>query len=574
MMANTGSLTWNATLPPFVATPPTVTSTSPAVGAINAAAVSASTSSLWPSTATPGTVDSNDGGSVELGVKFTSDVNGYITGVKFYKAAGNTGTHVAHLWTSSGQLLATATFTSESASGWQQVNFATPVAVTAGTTYVASYFAPKGHFSLDRNYFATPKTSGPLHTVAGAGVYQYGSSSAFPGQTYQNSNYWVDVVLSSTPPADTTAPTVTSTNPAAGATSVSTSASIAISFSEAMDASTISNSTVKLLDGSSIITATVAFNSNTNSATITPSAPLSNSKTYTISVAGVKDLAGNALAQNFSSTFTTVAADTTAPTINTVSPANGTTNVATSTAITITFSEALNTSTVNTTTIRLLNGSTSVAATVTYNASTKTATITPNAALGNSTTYTVSVLGGANGVKDAVGNALAQAFTSTFTTAAAQASTSSLWPNTATPGSVDSNDGGSVEVGVKFTSDVNGYITGVKFYKAAGNTGTHVAHLWTSSGQLLATATFTSESASGWQQVNFATPVAVTAGTTYVASYLRSGAISPLIETTSPLRRPAGRCTRSLVPAYTSTAPRAHSLASRIRTATIGSTSC
>ena len=66
--------------------------------------------------------------AVNLGVKFQSDVAGYITGIRFYKGPSNTGTHVGHLWTASGALLATATFTNETASGWQQVNFANPVA--------------------------------------------------------------------------------------------------------------------------------------------------------------------------------------------------------------------------------------------------------------------------------------------------------------------------------------------------------------------------------------------------------------------------------------------------------------
>jgi len=58
-------------------------------------------------------------GAVELGVKFWSDVNGSITGIRFYKASTNTDTHVANLWTSSGTLLTTAMFTGETASGWQ-----------------------------------------------------------------------------------------------------------------------------------------------------------------------------------------------------------------------------------------------------------------------------------------------------------------------------------------------------------------------------------------------------------------------------------------------------------------------
>ena len=87
--------------------------------------------------------------SIEVGVKFKTDTFGVATGIRFYKASTNTGTHVGNLWTSSGQLLASATFTGESASGWQQVNFAQPVLLNPNTTYIASYFAPKGHYSQD-----------------------------------------------------------------------------------------------------------------------------------------------------------------------------------------------------------------------------------------------------------------------------------------------------------------------------------------------------------------------------------------------------------------------------------------
>ena len=98
-------------------------------------------------------------------------------------------------------MLATATFSGESASGWQQVMFSSPVTIAANTTYVASYFAPNGSYAVDNNFFtSTGYDNGALHalsTVAagGNGVYQYGSSSAFPSASYQASNYWVDVVF-------------------------------------------------------------------------------------------------------------------------------------------------------------------------------------------------------------------------------------------------------------------------------------------------------------------------------------------------------------------------------------------
>ncbi len=148
----------------------------------------------------PGTADASDTGAVELGVKFRANVSGFVTGVRFYKGALNTGTHVANLWTSTGTLLATATFTNETASGWQQANFSTPVAISANTTYIVSYFAPGGEYAFDGNFFANAVTNGPLRALAngedgGNGVYHYGAGSSFPSQSFNASNYWVDVVF-------------------------------------------------------------------------------------------------------------------------------------------------------------------------------------------------------------------------------------------------------------------------------------------------------------------------------------------------------------------------------------------
>ena len=61
---------------------------------------------------------------------------------------------------STGTLLASATFTNETASGWQTVNFASPVAITANTTYVASYHS-SGYYSANANYFAAADVNAP-----------------------------------------------------------------------------------------------------------------------------------------------------------------------------------------------------------------------------------------------------------------------------------------------------------------------------------------------------------------------------------------------------------------------------
>jgi hypothetical protein len=148
---------------------------------------------------TPAVADSGDGFSVVLGVKFKADVSGSITGLRFYKAAANTGTHVGSLWSSSGTLLAQATFTNESASGWQTVQFAAPVAITAGTTYVAAYLAPNGHYSASLSAFDTGVDNGALHALATSttpnGVYAYSGSSVYPANDGNSVNYWVDVLF-------------------------------------------------------------------------------------------------------------------------------------------------------------------------------------------------------------------------------------------------------------------------------------------------------------------------------------------------------------------------------------------
>jgi hypothetical protein len=74
---------------------------------------------------------------------------------------------------------------------------------------------------------------------------------------------------------------------------------------------------------------------------------------------------------------------------------------------------------------------------------------------------------------------MASDVTWTFTTAASPAvCPCSIWVNNPTPATVDAGAADPLEVGVKFRSDVNGYISGIRFYKSAANTGTHIASVW------------------------------------------------------------------------------------------------
>ena len=150
--------------------------------------------SLWGDAATPEILSDPDTNPVELGVKFRSDVDGFVTSILFYKSRQNTGDHVGRLWSGSGELLAQANFTNETDSGWQQADFGQPVPIEANTLYVASYHTEVGRYSVDTGYFAAAYGNGPLSTLKDSGVYSYGSGG-FPTNTWQSANYWIDVLV-------------------------------------------------------------------------------------------------------------------------------------------------------------------------------------------------------------------------------------------------------------------------------------------------------------------------------------------------------------------------------------------
>ncbi|MCZ8131098.1 MAG: DUF4082 domain-containing protein [Steroidobacteraceae bacterium] len=482
-----------------------------------------------------------DASPVELGVRFRPSVSGWVTGLRFYKGAGNGGTHVGNLWSAGGALLASATFRNETATGWQTVTFANPVAVTAGTAYVASYFAPQGGYAATAGFFAsTGFTSGPLYLFrdgegGGNGLFRYGSTSGFPTQSYQGTNYWIDVVFATSVGggADTTPPTVTSVAPASGATGVPTTTTVVATFSEPLDAATVSTGTVELRSGSgTLVPAAVAYDATSRRVTLTPNVALPAGTAHTFTLRGgatdprIKDVAGNALAATYTAGFSTGAAggDTTRPTVTARVPAAGATGVATSTTIVVTFSEPLAAASVTTGAAELRGaGGALISTAIAYDAAGPRVTLTPSAALAAGTGYTVTVRGGTTGarVTDLAGNALAADDTWSFTTASSGGgSVYTLFPAGAVPQVPENADTGSVELGVKFRPAVDGAITGLRFYKgSSANAGPHVGNLWSATGARLATGTFQNETASGWQTLTFTTPVAVTAGTVYVASY-------------------------------------------------------
>jgi hypothetical protein len=361
---------------------------------------------IFNSSAVPAVLNGNAGGSIGLGMKFTADQAGTISAIRFYKSpADSSKQHVVNLWSSTGTLLASATSTSETASGWQQVNLISTAAITVNTVYVVSYFSASGSFSATWGYFNQPVDNPPLHAVVnsasnGNGVYVYGTSSAFPTYSGYGANYWVDVVFTpSTGAASLVSLQVNPSNP-----------SIALGSTQQFQAiGTFSDNSTQDL------TSSVSWASS--------GSPL------------VAKITGGGLATG---------------------TGQG------SSVITATASNGI----VGTTTLTVTNTS------------------------------------------------LPSAYT--------------LFNSSAVPTLLNNNAGGSIELGMKFTADQAGIINAIRFYKSPFDSSTqHVANLRSSTGQLLATVTFNNETASGWQQVNLASPVAISANTVYVVSYFSaSGSFS------------------------------------------------
>jgi hypothetical protein len=367
--------------------------------------------SLWSSATAPGNPDSGDPNAVELGVKFRSDIAGFITAIRFYKGPADSGSHVVNLWTNSGTLLASVPVTGETASGWQQVALPSPVAIAANTVYVASYHTTVGRYPADGAYFTLSRDSNVLHapassSVGGNGVFLYGAGG-FPTNTFNATNYWVDVVFMTTLPSDTTSPSVAMTAPANGATVSGAAVTVSASATDNVGVASVQ----LLLDGAPIGApdTTAPYSISWDSTAVA-------NGTHTLS-ARAADAAGNATTAT-AVTVTVANADTMAPTVSSVSPASLAAGVNATTAVTVTFSEEVNPATVNSSTFvlrDLLNNP--VQAAVAYGVGSRTATLTPSSPLSTMATYTATVKGGADGVKDAAGNALAADFPWMFTTA-------------------------------------------------------------------------------------------------------------------------------------------------------------
>jgi hypothetical protein len=266
---------------------------------------------IWTAAAAVGP-EENDASAVDVGIKFRADVNGYVTGIRFYKQPGNVGTHVGKLWTTGGVLLGSATFINETASGWQEASLGSGITIQAGTTYVASVFMPNGHYAANEEAFSTAgEDHPPLHALANGidgpnGVFHPGTNGDFPENTFNSTNYWVDLTFNDQATSDVTPPVVTLVSPANGSASVPAASNVEATFNEAMTAAGVNATSFQLRDGNGAqVPATVSYDAATRTATLDPTNPLDDAAFYTASLAGVTDVAGNAINSTFSWSFTT-----------------------------------------------------------------------------------------------------------------------------------------------------------------------------------------------------------------------------------------------------------------------------
>ncbi|WP_417563765.1 DUF4082 domain-containing protein [Microbacterium sp.] len=512
--------------------------------------------SLFTDLTRPDVASATDTDSVALGVTFSSSQAGTITALRFYKGPGNGSTHVGTLWSAAGTALASVTFTGESTQGWQTAKLSSPVAISAGATYVASYTAPVGGYSVTAGRFASSYTRGPLTVPANGAVFTY--AGGFPNQS-SASDYAVDVVFSQ----KAVGPSVIGVSPDDGATGVAVGSTVSATLDSAASAASIAVS-----NAGAAIAGKTSLSADGKTATFIPSEPLPEAADLVVTVSGIVGTNGGAGADRSWSFTTAGAAAQDVVTMFNGTPTSATTATDDSDSVVLGMSFTTSTpgqvralrfykATGNTGTHVgwLWGGGSTPLATVTFTGETASgwqrAVLSTPVDISPGQTYTVSYLA-PNGNYTYKGGAFASPVTSGPLTATSPANGTYLYGSsgrptssfnstnyfvdvefvptvsgvaqtlfdTSTPTTAAESDTSAVELGTAFTVSAVGEVTAIRFYKGPGNSGTHVGTLWTADGTALATVTFTDETDTGWQRAALSTPVEVSPGQTYVVSYL------------------------------------------------------
>lgn len=255
----------------------------------------------------PKTADAGDKDAAELGLRFTPTVDGYVSGVRFYKSKSNGGQHTGTLWSSTGERLATTTFSDKTDTGWQQAKFDHPLEVSAGTEYVVSYHAPEGHYASEPLAFSySGLEAGPVSVAGGFGTASpgvYNTSGEFPTDDWNRSHYFVDVLFET---VDSIAPMAFGHTPSDTAVSVPTSTPIGATLSKPAQTEGLS---IKLTgDDGSTVSGQTHYDAATRYVSFTPDSALVEGVRYTATL-DARDLSGNPVGEGASWSFRTVLPD-------------------------------------------------------------------------------------------------------------------------------------------------------------------------------------------------------------------------------------------------------------------------
>jgi hypothetical protein len=215
---------------------------------------------------------------------------------------------------------------------------------------------------------------------------------------------------------DTTSGTIALTSPTAGSAQVSTTTSILATFSKRLNPESIGPNSFLVYASNTQIAGAVAvsISATTSSLTFTPTAPLPANSTITVYVgyfSTISDLAGNNFNYLCCTTFTTGSGTSgTAPTV-TMTPTPSSTGVGPNAVVTLTFSESIDPTTINSQNFSLFNGSVSLNPYISASSDNRTVSLNSSLPYGATITAVVSTA-----VRDLVGNNLASPFQGSFTT--------------------------------------------------------------------------------------------------------------------------------------------------------------
>ncbi len=485
----------------------------------------------------------NDGVSSEQGVKFTPARGGVITGIRYWKAAAETGIHTGHIWSAGGTELATITFANETASGWQQASLGSALPVSGGTTYVVSV-------NTNASYVQTKKaltkvnSNGDLATVADGQNGVTGTLGTFPNDPTNGTNFFRDVVFQPT----ATQTVFTTQSPAGTGVNDQTSYELGMKFSSDQpgeiaairfwkDAAESGTHVGHIWAANGGEVGSVTFTSETPSgwqvAYLTTPVVIAANTIYTVSVninatyvttiGGLANLITNgsltSVADGNNGVFGTIGTFPTSSNLNQnyfrdvlfiptgkCQPPAAPTGVVASPGISL-VNLAWN-ATAGATAYTVKRSTTSGSGYRVIATGLGSASYTDSNRLRNGTTYyyVITAL-----------NSCGQSKNSAEVSATPEASFDGISVLTTQLPAGSYNDG-PWELGMKFQTSQAGKVISIRYYKVTGESGAHVGHLWDAAGNLLGTALFGTESASGWQTANLANPLTLTPNTTYIVS--------------------------------------------------------